>query len=108
MYRDHLKNAHRPPQCERCYEIFQSRDELHTHRRAGSCEQNCDLLKEGIDDSQFEKIENLLRARGGMRTNSLAKRMQLDYDNWFAIWRILFPYVDEPPDPCKLSASTFS
>ncbi|KIM97409.1 hypothetical protein OIDMADRAFT_20554, partial [Oidiodendron maius Zn] len=57
--KSHLENAHRIPQCEKCYKCFNDLDGLNDHRREESCSQNPDGLKEGIDDKQMEKIKEL-------------------------------------------------
>ncbi len=94
--------AHRPSQCERCYTIFQDRDELKDHRQAESpCNIQPDVIKEGIDDSQWAKIEPLFNVR---RKLSPSQKEQNDYDKWFEIWDILFPNVSRPLNPCKFPA----
>lgn len=97
--REHFKTAHRTPQCERCYSFFKDLSELTSHRQAGSCPRNPDELKEGIDDSQMEKIEDLLKVK--KRGMSDSDKRQHDIDIWFAIWEVLLPGLDRPAHPCK-------
>jgi hypothetical protein len=57
----------------------------------------CDIgfssLKEGIDDDQWEKIDNVLCKKGQKHIS--------DFDRWYTIWDILFPDVKAPSNPCK-------
>jgi hypothetical protein len=100
MHRGHFETAHRRPQCERCYNFFYNRDDLQDHRKAVPCIRNSDTLKEGIDDSQWDKIWNLLKVKKRGMTSS--EKKDHDYYNWFEIWKILFPDIPQPEDPCKL------
>jgi hypothetical protein len=65
-----------------------------THRRSKSCQE------EEIDDGQWAKIEPLLslKTKKGL---SDADKESCDFNNWFKIWKILFPGIPEPRDPCK-------
>lgn len=91
--RDHFKN-HRIAQCERCYTIFDSKAELVSHRgEEQMCNKGDPSLKEGINDGEWEKIEQLVKAR--------AHPGRQDYDKWYDIWGILFPETQPPLTPCK-------
>ncbi len=92
--RRHFETVHRPPQCERCYRLFSDRNKLHDHRRElDGCIIGEDDLKEGIGDPQWDEIKVVLSAQGRRRIN--------DVSRWYAIWKILFPGVEEPSNPCK-------
>jgi hypothetical protein len=34
------------------------------------------------------------------------EKKDYDYNNWFEIWKILFPDIPPPKDPCKLVATS--
>jgi hypothetical protein len=94
--------AHRASQCERCYESFSNRDDLEKHHRmVGSCIWRLDGLREGIGDSQWEKICNVLRVRRGKEKS----KEPSDYKKWFEVLDIIYPNVPKPPNltPCKSS-----
>jgi hypothetical protein len=85
--------VHRTPQCDRCYLLFGTIDELKAHRqRLESCQIGCSELKEGIDESQWQKIERVLRAKTDKGKSAV--------DKWYDIWEILFPKVQRPSNPC--------
>jgi hypothetical protein len=69
--------------------VFKDRAELVAHR--GSPTERCypkpPSLKEGIDDGQWDKLYHL--------------KAKNDREKWFEIWRILFPGIPEPKNPCK-------
>jgi hypothetical protein len=100
-FRHHFETVHRPPQCERCYCLFPDRNKLHDHRRE---REGCPIgevdLKEGIDDPQWDGIKVVLSAQGQRRVNDISR--------WYAIWKILFPGVEEPSNPCKHEKSKTS
>jgi hypothetical protein len=100
-FRDHFRLTHRPPQCERCYQIFEDVTQLTEHRRSEPpCSQNGIELKEGIDDGQWEMIEGVLRKS----RNEPVRERKHEIDIWFEIWDILFPDTPRPISPCKLPA----
>ncbi|RFU28008.1 hypothetical protein B7463_g8322, partial [Scytalidium lignicola] len=76
--------------------IFKDIDELQVHQRSEICPKKSSALKEGIDDSQWAKIEDILRAKRGM---SLTEKRKHDIDKWFDIWRIIFPHLSPPSNP---------
>jgi hypothetical protein len=96
--RDHFKSSHRLPQCEKCYRILEDVTQLTEHRRSGTCAQKGIELKEGIDDGQWEMIEEVLGKRG----KSPSEKERHDIEKWFEIWAILFPGTPSPELPCKL------
>jgi hypothetical protein len=65
-------------------------------------------LKEGIDDSQWEMIENALKVSrtGLLKTKTSRTQSQQDIDKWFAIWKIIFPGSPEPSNPCRYHYSS--
>jgi hypothetical protein len=100
MGRDHFKN-HRIAQCERCFTIFDSKADLVSHRgQEQMCSKGDPSLKEGINDGEWEKIEELVKAR--------AHPGRQDYDKWYDIWAILFPEISPPSTPCKKSSPSSS
>jgi len=98
LCRDHFKAVHRPLQCERCYASFGDLKELRAHRQSVGCEREPDDMKERIDDSQMDEIEQLLRVRRGL---SSREKEQHDTENWFSIRAILFPDTAKPDHPCR-------
>ena len=97
IYRDHFKR-HKSRQCDRCYRSFEEIDDLMAHRRHEPCSPRSPSLKEGIDDSQQEKLDNLLKTKRGM---SYSQKVDLEMEKWFDAWRILFPEDKElPSNPC--------
>jgi hypothetical protein len=56
------------------------------------------VLKESIDDGQWVKIEHLLKVRRGL---SAYDKKQHDIEKWFEIWKLLFPNVPQPSNPCR-------
>lgn len=68
---------------------------------AGCCVQRSNELKEGIDDSQWEKIGNVFKVKRGKGKS----KEPSDYDKWFEILDIVYPNIPKPPNltPCKLS-----
>jgi hypothetical protein len=78
--------------CRRCYEGFESDDELVAHQRSDTpCRVKVSHEREGIDEAQERK----LRAR-----SATAKT---EYQRWIDVYRILFPNDDPStiPHPCK-------
>jgi hypothetical protein len=94
-FRYHFGTAHRPPQCNRCYRLFQNRNGLKEHNQAPvACSNGLPSLKEGIDDGQWEEIEIVLKSKKGEKHIN-------DVSRWYSIWGILFPGVKEPSNPCR-------
>lgn len=62
------------------------------------CNKGDPSLKEGINDGEWEEIEQLVKAR--------AHPGRQDYDKWYDIWTILFRDIPPPSNPCKIH-STF-
>jgi hypothetical protein len=61
------------------------------------CQPQPDELKEGIDDDQWPKIEELLKVRRG----KIVLEDKSDTEKWFDLWRILHPGIPLPLHPCK-------
>ena len=97
MERDHLKNAHKLSQCDKCYKIFDAPIQLIAHRKVAQCQLQPDELKEGIDDDQWPKIEELFRVKRG----KIIVEDKSDTEKWFDMWRILYPGIPLPEHPCK-------
>jgi hypothetical protein len=55
-------------------------------------------MKQGIDDDQWQKIEDLLRVKRKLRIPDKGKH---DIDKWFEMWKILFPSMPLPEHPCE-------
>jgi hypothetical protein len=97
-FREHLKSHHKPPQCERCYRIFEDvTQRTEHHKRAEICVQNGVELKEGIDDGQWQRIEALLKKSKKEPTREIKDQVE----KWFEIWEVVFPNTPRPQDPCE-------
>ncbi|KAK0634409.1 hypothetical protein B0T17DRAFT_611427 [Bombardia bombarda] len=97
--KEHLKRAHSPVQCERCYEIFPGTikerpaclSRLAEHRKMDiSCERGDPANKEGIDEAQWAALE-----RQNRKKNQEIHRLE----KWNEIWDVLFPGVKRPENP---------
>ncbi|RDW67723.1 hypothetical protein BP6252_09119 [Coleophoma cylindrospora] len=89
--KEHLKRVHRPAQCDRCYWIAPSVQELQTHRRNPEpCPINPDSMKEGINEVQWTSLE--IKAKTKRSATS-------DLQKWNEIWGILFPTIEPPSHP---------
>jgi hypothetical protein len=97
LRRDHLKNTHKLSQCDKCYKIFDAPIQLIAHRKSAQCQLQPDELKEGIDDDQWPKIEELFKVRRG----KIVVEDKSDTEKWFDMWRILYPGIPLPEHPCK-------
>ncbi|CZR63706.1 uncharacterized protein PAC_13603 [Phialocephala subalpina] len=61
--KDHFRN-HRVPQCSRCYYCFGNSEALMEHRRSPApCISASSAIKEGIDDSEWERISQVEKKR---------------------------------------------
>ena len=95
---------HRPHQCTQCYAIFEGDDgidQLMRHQdglKTVPCQPRPSTFKEGIDDTQWRKIEELM---GGRRRKHRSEKSKHDIDVWFEIWDLLFPDRPRPNHPCK-------
>jgi hypothetical protein len=58
-------------------------------------------LKEGIDNSQWKKIEDVLKVQRVRKGATSSPRPPHDIQKWFEIWKILFPDAREPESPCR-------
>jgi hypothetical protein len=75
--------------------VFQNANELKDHQQERvACSKGPPILKEGIDDGQWEEIERVLSSKKGQKQVN-------DITRWFAVWQILFPGVAEPSNPCR-------
>ena len=92
--RYHFKKVHMVAQCYRCYLIFQDQTELKVHCRIPEgCHMGLPSLKEGIDNEQWEKIDDVL--------GKIGQKHISDFDRWYTIWDILFPGIAPRSNPCK-------
>jgi hypothetical protein len=67
---------------------------LEIHRQlVAPCERKENILKEGISDSQWAKLEK--------KKNSKQSKEVSRVDKWWEMWDILFPDVPRPETPCK-------
>jgi hypothetical protein len=55
------------------------------------------VLKEGIDDGQWVKIEHLVKVKRGL---SASDKIKHDIEKWFEIWMLIFPNIPPPSHPC--------
>jgi hypothetical protein len=74
-------------------------DKHYQARLAGSPSNGAAYLKEEIDDEKWEEIENVLSMKGKKNIN--------DRSRWYEIWRILFPGLREPSNPCRYNGPVF-
>lgn len=83
--RVHIACAHqRPIACPMCGTVFTTAFECDGHIRARTCEIVPEICLEGVTDAQVRQL-------GRRGTPDLS-----DAEQWFAIWRIVFP-LEEPP-----------
>jgi len=69
------------------------------------CLPSASALKEGIDDGQWEKIENLLKKTRSRNDAGPPHGPMHDLEKWFEIWKILFPGAPPPSSPCESESS---
>ncbi|KAK0714689.1 hypothetical protein B0H67DRAFT_644527 [Lasiosphaeris hirsuta] len=90
--------AHHPPlqrnsgpfQCPRCFNGFQSKNDVDDHlRQPQLCHVTVDQGGANPEDGITQKIIKSLEARA----------QNLKIDNWVSLWRLLFPNDKKVPDP---------
>jgi hypothetical protein len=91
--RSHLENVHR---------IFDQRPNRSRHRRSSELQQQPDSFKDGIEDSQWAQIENILKVK---RDKGKDKS---DVEKWFDLWKVLFPNDPAPAHPCEYIVDSIS
>ena len=99
--REHFQDVHRLFQCVRCYSIFTDAAQLQSHCRWEQCQRMPESFKEGIDESDWPKVEAALRVRRGKCKG------RSDVERWFDVWDILFPGSLRPDHPCECLHKTF-
>lgn len=109
IYRDHLQDTHRPAQCQRCWEILDSAEELSDHmlKMEPRCDDRSEFKeqKEGIDDLSWPNVVEALRTTKSANGDRGPKKN--DKEKWLDMWKIVFPpnlYPEDrvPTHPCKL------
>ena len=88
--RQHLQRIHERPKnyCGRCYHVYSTRSELDEHtNQASRCAPSMPKYTERMTDEQSSAI----RRKHPKETPE---------ENWYRIWRILFPEADAPASPC--------
>jgi hypothetical protein len=102
-YRRHFNEAHRAPRhCKQCVLTFKNSKMLDEHYRAQlgcSPSKRAADLKDEIGDEKWNQIENVLSMKG--------KKNISDKSRWYEIWRILFPGLREPSNPCRCNGPEF-
>ena len=83
LYRNHRKKI----RCSRCQEEFRNRTACDDHVRNIDCTRQPEKSDEGIGEEHVTELNK----RGPTSWNQVQR--------WYAIWRILFPRVDEPTSP---------
>ncbi|WQF82866.1 hypothetical protein CDEST_07880 [Colletotrichum destructivum] len=87
----HLHSNHsQDPNCLRCRRVFTTDEDVHRHMESEDCERVKDVVVEGFDRDQKERLQS--KKRGGVGVKS-------DEEKWKDIFRILFPDCDEIPGP---------
>jgi hypothetical protein len=89
--RQHLYRVHAPPEnyCSSCYEVFNNRSQLDSHiRRRPPCEIATPMFTEKITHQQSIQLK---KKQYGKTTA----------ENWYSIFRILFPKAQLPESPCR-------
>ena len=61
--------------------------------------------KDGFNDRLWREIVSLVKARRGL---SAGERERHEIERWYDIWRVLFPGVSEPSNPCRFRAQCHS
>jgi hypothetical protein len=74
-------------------------DEHYRARLACSPSKGAAHLKDEIDDEKWKEIENVLSRKGKKNINDISR--------WYEIWRILFPGLKEPSNPCRYNGPVF-
>jgi hypothetical protein len=90
--KEHLYRSHAQPIfCNRCYQMFDSDNELSSHQRADPCPVSAPQSVDGIGRETLK----------GLRKRSPALR--LEEDKWRDTYQLLFPDVsaEDIPSPCK-------
>jgi hypothetical protein len=82
----------KPEQCPRCWETFNSADELIQHaRKPTQCEVRPVNKVDGIDAAQCASLRSKRRTEG----------IRSEEDKWFRVYGIIFPQETVIPLPCK-------
>ncbi len=80
--------------CHRCCEQFGSESTLAAHLRSGTlCEIRAVEPEDGIDDEQLSAL----------RSRKKSRKDASEPEKWAQVYKILFPYDDPVPSPCKSS-----
>jgi hypothetical protein len=88
--RQHLQRIHERPKnyCGRCYQVYSTRSELDEHtNQASRCAPSMPRYTERMTDEQSLAI----RRKHPKETAE---------ENWYRIWRVLFPEANAPASPC--------
>ncbi|KAL0932110.1 uncharacterized protein CTRU02_213062 [Colletotrichum truncatum] len=88
--KQHIFRKHRF-HCSNCYEIFPDGQELDDHRKVITCQANTWPRDEAIGSS----ISNQQKDQLGVRASSSLT----EKDQWFSVWKIIFPHLEQPPSP---------
>ena len=88
--RQHLQRIHERPKnyCGRCYQVYSTRSKLDEHtNQASRCTSSMPRYTERMTDEQSLAI----RRKHPKETAE---------ENWYRIWRVLFPEANAPASPC--------
>lgn len=91
--RDHLQ-AHSIWDCAYCFQRFDDSGEYIRHREdtCTSQERVQGPRRDGIDPQQWGQINGVSMKR--------SKKSYTDVDKWMDVWKIIFPDVPTPDNPC--------
>jgi hypothetical protein len=95
-FSDHLIDRHLIFDCDYCFEQFDDVNEYVYHRADGTCTGNERLQgprRDGIEPLQRKEIIKIHKIWSTKNYN--------DTDKWMGFWKVVFPNVDPPSDPCQ-------
>ena len=70
--------------------------DLISHQEDNSCPRESPDKQEGLNDGQLEDIRRILK-----KPRSPTENTKSDEEKWYEIWKIRFPNLDPPSDPCE-------
>jgi hypothetical protein len=93
IFRAHIYSKHiRPSQCVRCWQTFDSSEDLVQHsRETAQCTVLAEDKADGIDTNQIAQLRSKKRRDGVIS----------EIDRWKYMYSIVFPNDTEIPSPCK-------
>lgn len=89
--REDLKR-HRTFDCEKCFREFDTAELLSQHQKVDLCQSETTPpapKRDGIDPQQWAQVQTIMRIRS-----------KTDVEKWMGIWKIIFPHLPSPGNPC--------